>query len=88
MKIILNGDKMKTKDMAHEYIEDRLRLPEYYGKNLDGLWDILSTYSDEIEIELIYKDSLINYLGEYGEEIIQIFEDGQSENPKIKFTII
>lgn len=88
MRIILNGDKMKTKDIAHEYIKYRFKFPDYYGENLDGLWDILSTYNDEIEIELIYKDSLIKYLNQYGEELIKVFQDVESENDKIRFTII
>jgi len=88
MKIILNGEKMKTKDIAHKYIKDKLDLTEYYGENLDALWDILSTYNEEIEIELICKERLIEYLGEYGEAIIEVFQDVEEENLRIKFNMI
>ena len=43
IEIKLNGSKMKDRETAHLYIKRKLSLPDYYGKNLDALWDLLST---------------------------------------------
>lgn len=87
MKIILDGNEMKTKEIAHDYLKKKLSLPEYYGENLDALWDILSTCDHEIEIELMNKDRLIDNLKKYGEDLIELLQDVEIENSKIYFKI-
>ncbi len=88
MKIRLDGEKMNTKERAHQYIKCKLNFPEYYGRNLDALWDMLSTYSDPIEIHFLNEYSLIDELGDYGEDLIEVFKDAQRENKNIRFTIL
>ena len=87
MKIRLDGRRMSTREIAHQYIKWKLNLPDYYGKNLDALWDLLSTYSDSMEICFFNKESLIDQLGDYGEAIVEVFQDAELENKNIKFTI-
>lgn len=86
--ILLNGKKMTDKVKAHEYLKRKLKLPDYYGENLDALWDILSTSSEPIEIKFINEDALTKKLGTYGGEIIQVFIDATEENKNIIFEII
>lgn len=86
MRILLDGDLMKTKEEAHEYIGQLLKVPDHYGHNLDALWDLVSTISSPIEIRLINKEKLIDYLGYYGEHLILVFEDAMDENKNIIFT--
>lgn len=83
--ITLDGKKMTTKAMAHDYLKRALKLPSYYGGNLDGLWDILSTYSESISISLVNADTLIESLGDYGQSIIDVFQDADRENKHIHF---
>ncbi|MGN1266775.1 MAG: barstar family protein [Dorea sp.] len=52
MRYILDADFMKTKEDVHTYLKEQLELPEYYGANLDALYDCL-TEQDDIEIEII-----------------------------------
>ena len=40
--IILNPRCMKTKEEAHQYLKEKLSLPDYYGLNADALHDCLS----------------------------------------------
>ena len=87
-KVILNGAYMYSKEMAHMYMKWKLKTPQYYGKNLDALWDVLSTYSEPIEIWLTNKDQLMAKLGDYGEAIIRTFQDAEQENSNICFAII
>ena len=52
MKYILDASKMKTKTEAHVYLKEMLGFPEYYGCNLDALYDCLSEMEDvEVEIQ-------------------------------------
>ena len=42
---VLNGKRMDTRDHAHAHLARRLRLPVYYGNNLDALNDCLTDFS-------------------------------------------
>lgn len=86
-KIILDGNYMKTRDKAHKYLVKKLELPNYYGNNLDALWDYLSSYSERIDIEFINDKKAVEYLGDYGINIIQVFKDAEEENNRINFKI-
>lgn len=77
---------MDSKEMAHLYIIWTLKTPEYYGKNLDALWDILTTYDKPIEIDFINTSDLIANLGDYGKSMIGVFQEAEKENDNIRFT--
>ena len=40
--IILDAQCMNSKSEAHTYLQEKLDFPEYYGKNLDALYDCLT----------------------------------------------
>lgn len=83
--ITLDGRKMQDKDTVHLYLKDVLHLDEYYGNNLDALWDALSTCHHPLEIHLIYREEMLDHLGSYGESIIKLFEDAAEENWRVVF---
>ena len=51
-QIILDFIKFNTKEEIHEYLSEKLGFPEYYGRNLDALYDILSVWPEEISFYL------------------------------------
>ena len=57
-EIILDCKEMSSKEKAHEYIMKKMNFPDYYGKNLDALYDILSTYDKEVYVKFINFESL------------------------------
>lgn len=85
--ILLNGREMTNKKDAHLYIKRKLDLPDYYGENLDGLWDLLTTVSGSMKIVIFNKKSIIENLGEYGHSLINIFQESAAENKNIEFKI-
>lgn len=88
MKILLDGNKMKTKEDAHEYIKNKLTLPDYYGRNLDALWDLLTTVVVDVDIIMYNQKAVIEGLGEYGENLIETFKEAMEENNDIRFRIL
>lgn len=86
--IILNGNRMSSIKEAHNYIKRKLNFPDYYGGNLDALWDILSTVSKPTSIKLINFHKLRENLGEYSELLLSVFFDADKENDKVSFELI
>ena len=76
-EIVLYGEEMK--ENPHEYIKEKLDFPEYYGENLDALFDCLTEVYNKT---IIIKDS-----GELDEDLIATFKDACEENPNLKLIL-
>ncbi|MDD2353196.1 MAG: barstar family protein [Candidatus Caldatribacteriota bacterium] len=87
IEIRLNGYRMTDKVTTHEYLKEKLSLPEYYGNNLDALWDCLSTDFSQKKINIYYSDKIIENLGSYGKLIIKLFREISRENGSIEVNI-
>ncbi|WP_037586733.1 barstar family protein [Stenoxybacter acetivorans] len=87
MDIILEGSKMKTEQDFHNQISKLLDFGEYYGNNLNALWDRLST-DVERPIFIIWKDHLCakKMLEPYVfNRIINIFEKTKNQDIDFKW---
>lgn len=87
MILFLDGREIESKEQLHCRIKTQLDLPDYYGENLDALWDLLSSESDELLIRLIHQEDMIRSMGEYAESFLELLQDLKTENPKISLEI-
>ncbi|MDD2495250.1 MAG: barstar family protein [Tissierellia bacterium] len=74
--------------ITYNEIKEVLNFPEYYGENLDALWDMLSTKNEIISIYLLHEEILYENLGEYGKLIVELFHEAADSNENIYFHII
>lgn len=72
----LDGKLIKKE--GHDYLKRELNFPDYYGKNLDALYDCLCEI--ECDIELINAD-------EVDKDVIDTFIDASGVNDYLKFKI-
>lgn len=86
--VILNGGMMTSKEEAHRYLSSKLNFPGYYGRNLDALWDVLSTICEPVQIKLTNSDKLNENLGEYAKSLLSVFTEAVLENENIHFEIV
>jgi len=79
MKIILDGKRMLTTEQTHTYLSEKFDFPEYYGNNLNALWDMLTTISKEVVIEF---DNLEYFLqnSTYKQKLLDIFSQASEVN--------
>lgn len=82
-EICLDCGLMADKESAHAQIAEKLGFPDWYGGNLDALWDMLTT-CDEAEILLLRPAELTANLGEYGAALAQTFEEAARENTRLR----
>ncbi|HPF44319.1 MAG TPA: barstar family protein [Syntrophomonadaceae bacterium] len=83
--IILNGKRMTSVGSTHRYLRKKLNFPDYYGGNLDALWDMLTTLSDPVSIKLVETEAMQSYLGEYADSILHVFMEAAEENEQLIF---
>jgi ribonuclease inhibitor len=86
-EIKLNGARMLDKETTHAYLKEKLSLPEYYGANLDALWDCLTTDFSKKRIVIINSEIMIENLGTYGQSIIELFRDVATENCNLELIV-
>lgn len=84
----LVGSKVKNREDLYVELKKELNNPEFYGSNLDALWDVLSYTYDEITLHIENGQDLQNSLGEYFELFIGLLEDLQQQNKNFKYQII
>lgn len=84
-KLVLNldGKLLKSKEELHSTIQWQLGLPDYYGRNLDALWDVLSTWSTPLQIAVTNEAELKLHLAQYAENLLQLLQDAAQENAVI-----
>ena len=83
--VILDAKKMVEKENMHEYFAKKFDLPEYYGKNLDALFDCLCEINEPTLIKLKNEDAL---QGDTKESLIRLFHDVCNENELVKFELV
>jgi len=86
--VVLDALEMTDKQAAHEYIQCQLNFPDYYGHNLDALWDMLSAISEPLHIILINASQLPANLGGYAELLLTVFIEAAESNKALKFELV
>ena len=71
-KIYLNGKAMRDREQMHAYLRKRLKLPEYYGNNLDALYDCLTEWREETELIVRNSAALRKNTGKYGTRFLSV----------------
>ncbi len=84
--IVIDGRKMTDRETAHTYLKKKLALPEYYGRNLDALYDCLCEMGN-IQIVLAYVQEMKDNLRRYADNIINVFEAAEEKNPRLSVII-
>lgn len=82
--IVIDGEKMLNRREAHDYLTQALRLPDYYGRNLDALYDLLTERETPTRIMIQHGNTLLSWLGDYGQALIQTMIDADRANPSLE----
>lgn len=86
--IILDFNGIKSLWTLHEYFKEVFNLPDYYGHNMDALWDCLDC-SFEFPTTIVLKniEKIPSEMNEATEIMLELFEDLQRDNEKVTVQI-
>ncbi|MBQ8851505.1 MAG: barstar family protein [Oscillibacter sp.] len=84
-QITLDCSLMTGPDAVHDIFSQALEFPTYYGRNLDALYDLLSTYP-ELELTLTNAGALKN-LFRYGDNLMLAIQDAEKDNPLLTLVV-
>lgn len=87
MILLLDGREIDSREKLHRLIREQLDPPDYYGDNLDALWDLLSSEPEELSIRLVHRKALLENIGDYGESLLELLLDLSDQNPEITLEI-
>ena len=84
MEVILDCTRFTNKASAHTYLKEEFSFPDYYGNNLDALYDCLMEVSD-CRI-LLQNPTALSAMGEYGTALLETLRDAARDNPTLELS--
>ncbi len=87
MKLVLDGERITGREDLHQQMEAVLDFPEWYGGNLDALYDCLTDLMEELDVHILHMSSLEKSLGDYSERLLRMLKDAEEANLNIQVVI-
>ena len=86
--IEIDGSNIFTSPDLHKALAEALSFPEYYGNNLDALYDCLTEISQDTLLTLRNWHHIEFHLKDYSGKAVYVFHCAQEDNPHINVTLI
>ena len=82
---ILDASRVTDRPSLHAELRSALELPDYYGRNLDALYDCLTDIFEPVTLLIVDADRLEPALGDYADKLIATLKDAAEENLQFSF---
>lgn len=76
-KITLDFENISNKEEMHKYLAKKFEFPDYYGGNLDALFECLTDIAEPTAV------NIINAINDYDEQIINVITSAEEENDNL-----
>lgn len=83
MIVVLDAQKIKTREELHAFLAEAFQFPEWYGQNLDALYDCLTDFPGDAELFILHRDLFPEQLGNYGKALCKVLKDVAEANPHL-----
>jgi ribonuclease inhibitor len=80
MDVFLDGATIRSQEELHDALKRTLELPEYYGRNLDALWDCLTGWI-ETPLTLVWQnyEASRRSVGDYADRVLGLLRKAEKE---------
>lgn len=82
--VLIDGNVTENREILHDAFASQLSLPEWYGRNLDALFDCLTDIHEETCIRIINAEKLKENLGNMYNGLEKMLKRAEKENSSIK----
>ncbi len=82
-EIVLDGLDLQSLEEVHDRFARVLDLPEWYGRNLDALFDCLTDLGEPVTVRLLHQEALEDRLGPRGRALVRLLRRAAEENPRV-----
>lgn len=83
-RINIDFNGVKYIGEVHLILKENLKFPEWYGENLDALWDLLTGYIDPCIVDFKGFEKSDNEIKPYLQKVLKVFLEAESKYGKIK----
>lgn len=80
-EIVLDGRELPSMEAVHDRFAPLL--PEWYGRNLDALFDCLTDLREPVTVRLLNREALEGRLGRRGRALVRLLRRAAEENPQV-----
>ena len=80
MELIIDGSALPEAAAVHDLFTRALDLPEWYGRNLDALYDVLTERGEPLRLLVRNREAL----AEYAEDLRRTLAEAAAENPALE----
>lgn len=87
VEITLDGLEITGMGDVHDLFAQALSFPEYYGRNLDALFDCLTDLREDAAVRLLHRNALEDRLGRRGWALVRLLRRAAEENPHLTLRI-
>ena len=89
MKIVtIRGIDFSDKNELHDFLASQLEFPEYYGRNLDALYDVLTDLSEETKIIIDMSEPGDDEMAAYLGRVTKVITDAAAANESVKVEVL
>ena len=82
-EVVLDGLDIASLEEVHDRFAQALDLPEWYGRNLDALFDCLTDLGEPLTVRLLHQETLEDRLGRRGRALVRLLRRAAAENPQV-----
>ncbi len=86
-QILIDCNQISSVKALHIYLQHVMDLPEYYGRNLDALHDVLTEIAQPTELVLNASEpQLSDEMKGFVPRLVRVLKDAAQENPALILT--
>lgn len=85
--ILIDGSQVENPTGLHQTLAEELSFPDWYGANLDALYDCLTDITQDVELVITHWHHVAYTLKDYAEKLLYVFSCAATENKHLTVTL-
>ena len=86
-RIMVDGSGIRNMYQFHKALQEAFGFPDWYGCNLDALFDCLTDISEETWLYILHAPALYEELGDGFERFVHVFLDAEADRPNLNLVM-